>query len=490
MKSHVLPSYVVLLSTAAALLLAGARCDADVLLKYQMGQLNPQIQDPVNTVAGDILLPGAGLNLFSYTSTIGYPTAPSLAITFNGAYTNLDMALSNSSWFTFDVTVGSGVTNLNLTSLTFLAARGGGATPRGYGVYVTTPTKADEQLKGATDLTTQRTTWGLPQQVPLSGFASLQGLTSGQVISFKIALYSPTNDSSIDFDDITLNGYANLTTNEAPILPLAITDIKYRGNAVDLTWLSNTGKVYSVQYATALAATNVIWQDFTTGIAAAPGTNRTTASLDLTGSSATNAVLLQYRMGTAAAQVQNATNTAAGGDLAPGAGLNLWAPNSALGYSTAPVLSLNFKVAGTDLAAAIANANQFTFSLTAGSNVTDLDLTSLTFNAARGGSGTPRGYGVFVTTPTTTSEQVQAATDLATARPAWSPQSISLTNASLQNLTAGQVVTFTIPCYSPAAGSSLEFDDITVSGNVTPAIPQPYTGAKQLFFRIVTPVTY
>lgn len=103
----------------------------------------------------------------------------------------------------------------------------------------------------------------------------------------------------------------------------------------------------------------------------------------------------------------------------------------------------------------------------------DLDLTSLTFNAARGGAGTPRGYGLLVTTPTTLNEPLQGATDLTTARPNSVLQSIDLSGiGSLQNLVAGQVVTFEIPIYSPVSTSTLILDDLTVNGNVT-VVPEP-----------------
>jgi hypothetical protein len=474
----------ILLTGIAVLFLTTMRCDADVLLKYEMGQLDPQIQDPVNTVAGDILLPGAGLSTFSYTST-QYPISGySLAVTFTGAYPNLEAATNNSAWFTFAVTVGSGVTNLDLTSLALNAARGGTSTPRGYGAFVTTPTTTDELLQAATDLTTQRPNWGPRQEIPLAGVASLQGLTNGQVINFKIAVYSPAAGSSVDFDNITLNGIANFTTNEAPVQPLLITDIKPQTDAVELTWLSNTGKVYAVQYSLDL----MNWSNLATDIAAAADTNKTSVLLDLSGASAgTNAILAQYQMGTNAAQIQSTTSTVAASNLTAGLGLNVFNANFGGSYLTAPDLTVAFNVAGADLATAIANTNLFTFTLTVGSNVTDLDLTSLSFNAARGGTGVPRGYGVLVNTPTTTDELVQGATDLMTVRPFWSAQNISLTGiASLQNLIAGQTITFTIPVYAPATANSLEFDDITVKGNVFPAPIPSYVGAPRLYLRVTT----
>ena len=90
-----------------------------------------------------------------------------------------------------------------------------------------------------------------------------------------------------------------------------------------------------------------------------------------------------------------------------------------------------------------------------------------------------------MTTPTTTDELVQGSTAFATQRPTWALQNISLSGfASLQNLTAGQVVTFKIPIFAPAAANSVEIDDLTVIGNITPAPVPPYVGADKLFLRI------
>jgi len=482
-----------LLLGAAIVLFAGTRCAADVLLKYEMGSLAPQIEDPVNTVDGDILFPGGGLTSWTYTLSLYPTTTPSLSFTFTGDYTNLIAATNNAAWFTFDVLVGSSVTNLNLTSLTFNAARGGTGGPRGYAIFVTTPTTTDELLKGATDLTTARPTWGSLQGVSLAGVTSLQGLTNGQLITFKIAAYAPVTTNSVDFDNIALNGYANFVTNDAPVEPLVITSIKAQTNTVDLTWVSTTGKVYSVQYALALAATNTSWQNVVTNIPAAAVTNKTSLALNLAAPPVSK-IILQYQMGTNTAQIQNAITTAAGGILTPASGLASFNTNSTLTLngSAIPVLSFAPINGCTNLSDAVASNAWFTFTFTVGSGVTDLDVTNLTFNAAKGGSaGTARGYGVYVTTPTTTDELVQDTTDLSTARPNSVLQIINLAGfASLQNLTAGQIATFKIPVYAPTSTSTLIFDDITLSGNVAPPpVPAnpPYVGASQLFFRVSTP---
>ena len=120
-------------------------------------------------------------------------------------------------------------------------------------------------------------------------------------------------------------------------------------------------------------------------------------------------------MGQYGPQIQDPIQTAAGGDLEPGAGVNLFDIEFSQ-YPSSPALLVNFAASGANLVEAIANDRLFHFDLTVGSQVVDLDLTSLSFNAARGASSTPRGYGVLVTTPTTTDELVQAATDVEAVR--------------------------------------------------------------------------
>ena len=62
---------------------------------------------------------------------------------------------------------------------------------------------------------------------------------------------------------------------------------------------------------------------------------------------------------------------------------------------------------------------------------------------------------------------------------------INLTGiAGLQNLTNSQVVTFKIVIFTPQAANSVEFDDITVKGNITPRPETPYENAGKVFFRV------
>jgi autotransporter-associated beta strand protein len=313
-------------------------------------------------------------------------------------------------------------------------------------------------------------------------FALFNGALSGNFSAANLPAFSQPNyiwDTSL----LASQGIIKVTTNSLALLPLTITDIKLNSTNVVLTWNSYPGQLYTFEYSTNL----LNWNVAESGIAATAGTNSSSHALSLIQPPVGNNVtLVQYQMGTAEAQVQNATTLMAAGSLTQGPGLigATWIPNAAaLGYASGPVLQVSS--ASVDFATATANQAWFTFTLTVGSGVTDLDLASLSFNGARGGGSTPRGYGVYVTTPTTTDELVQGTTDFVTARPTWAPQNISLAGiASLQNLTSGQEVTFKIAVYTPATGSSVEFDDLTIKGNIAPGLLPTYAGGNKLFLRV------
>jgi hypothetical protein len=450
--------------------------DDVLLLHYQMGQPTPQIQDAANTAAGGALTAGAGLNLFDANAnpTTNYASAPVLQVNFKVAGVDLASALTRSNWFTFQLTVATNVADLDLTQLTFNAARGGSSTPRGYAVYVTTPTTTNQLVQSATDIATVRNNW-TAQAMDLSGVSSLQNLKAGQKITFTIPVYSPATNSSVEFDDLKVRGIVARKIFIAGVQPT---------NAfLNLNWTSTPGKFYSVEYSLDLQN----WTALATNLVGATNATETAAQLDLSGRIA-DAVLLQYQMGVATPQLQDAVHTVAGGALTKGAGLNLFDVNY-FNYGSAPVLTVNFLAAQTNLTAALAASAWFKFSVTNGSAVGDLDLTALTFNVAKGGASDPRGYAVYVTTPTTSFAAVQPATDVTAQRANWgSLQTINLSATSgLQNLTAGQVVTFYLPVYSPAATSSLEFDDLTLRGNLSPLPVPPYAGSNRLFLRVRSP---
>ena len=297
-------------------------------------------------------------------------------------------------------------------------------------------------------------------------------------------IYFPGNPVATrwsNIKDIIMANTQPAPTNVVPAPPIVITQISVQTNTLGLTWASVAGGQYAVEYSLNL----LTWSNLMTGITAI-GTN-TSVSVNLASSSTgTNDLLVQYQMGQSSPQIQDAFNTAAGGNLTKGSGLNLFDPNSSILYSTAPSLAVTFNAVTPDLATALGNNSYFTFTLTAGSNVTDLDLNSLTFNAARGGAGVPRGYAVLVTTPTTSDQSVQGDTQLTTQRTDWGPlQTINLSSfVSLQNLTAGQTVTFKIPVYSPTTTSSLDFDNIAIYGKSAFGSPLANVAAQAAYFRI------
>ena len=314
-------------------------------------------------------------------------------------------------------------------------------------------------------------------------FNLFDGVMSGAFTNMNLPALAYYNHAW-DTSRLASLGTITVVSNALPVLPLLITKTVKQPTNVVLTWNSYPGLFYTIQYLLDVSKPN--WATLKTNIPAAAQTNTTTYAVDTTGAdSGNNIVVAQYQMGTVNAQIQNATNLVAAGPLTKGVGTSLFNAAASLGYPSGLALQATAVSLGADLTAAMANQTWFTFTLTVGTGVTNLNLTSLTFNGARGGGSTPRGYAVYVSTPTAVDELVQPSTAFATQRPTWSPQNINLSGfASLQNLWSGQVVTIKIPFFAPAAASSVEFDDITVIGNVTPGPVPPYVGAGQMFLRM------
>jgi hypothetical protein len=159
----------------------------------------------------------------------------------------------------------------------------------------------------------------------------------------------------------------------------------------------------------------------------------------------------------------NATTVAGGMTATPVANgsLNTFNVSGAgFGYPHEPVLRVIPSAGSTSQDLAVSNNTYFSFTLNA-NPLFQFTASNLTFNIARGGTTTPRGYVVrssvdgFVTN--------LAAADVPTVRPALTPVSIALADA-FQNLTN---VTFRIYSYSPNNTSS-ELDDLAVNGIVAP----------------------
>lgn len=136
-------------------------------------------------------------------------------------------------------------------------------------------------------------------------------------------------------------------------------------------------------------------------------------------------------------------------------------------YASQPVLRVNPDGNASSAAAAITNGVYFSFSLKPDDGYF-VNLTNLTFQAGRGGAGTPRGWALR------SSLDGYAATiagaDIPTVRPNWTAYDIDLSDALYQNVTDS--ITFRVYVYSPAAGSTIEFDNVVLNGTIQP-VPEP-----------------
>lgn len=162
------------------------------------------------------------------------------------------------------------------------------------------------------------------------------------------------------------------------------------------------------------------------------------------------------------ATVVNATGSSA--DLAAGIAL----PDSAF---------LEQLVFSETPAAAVSN-NQF-FQFTVGSTSGyQLDLSSLAFDAGRGGASNPRGWVLRSSIDGFAADIGTAA--IPTVQPTLTHFSIDLSGAAFQDLVAA--VTFRIYGYAPAVpGVGSFFDNLTLNGSVNSDILVPIPGALAMF---------
>ena len=137
-----------------------------------------------------------------------------------------------------------------------------------------------------------------------------------------------------------------------------------------------------------------------------------------------------------------------------------------LGFDS-PVFQINPPINTTNAAEAVANGTYFSFTVTPDALMT-IDLTSLTFNAARGGASEPRGFAVRSSVDSFASDLLTA--DVPTIRPGFTDFSVDLTGAEFDNLTTA--TEFRIYIFSPLSGNSIEFDDLALNGDIA-TVPEP-----------------
>lgn len=171
-------------------------------------------------------------------------------------------------------------------------------------------------------------------------------------------------------------------------------------------------------------------------------------------------VIVQYD-GTLFTPSTQATNIS-GGTMTNASMTNLTKGGST--YTSSPIYFLFPASGATSSSTAVSTSSYFSFSVTP----TDLemDLTSLTFDAARGGSGTPRGY-VLRSSIDSYANNITTAS-IGTVRPTFTSFTIDLSGASYQNLTSA--VTFRIYAYSPGTTSTVDMDTITLNGTLTSTV--------------------
>lgn len=131
----------------------------------------------------------------------------------------------------------------------------------------------------------------------------------------------------------------------------------------------------------------------------------------------------------------------------------------------------NTAVLGTDEPSAFANNLYLSLTVTP-TNATDrLTVNSLSFNIARGGAATPRGYFVRTSLDNFASDLVGTGPngDVGTQRPTFLFVNAPISGAS--NLSS---LTLRFYAYTPGTGQSLDIDDIILNGSV---VPEPASAA-------------
>jgi hypothetical protein len=123
-----------------------------------------------------------------------------------------------------------------------------------------------------------------------------------------------------------------------------------------------------------------------------------------------------------------------------------------------PVLRIDPGAGSTNADQAVANGTYFEFTLIANDGFF-LDLDNLMFGAARGGSGTPRGW-VLRSSVDGFANNIATA-DATTVRPDLKLYTVDLSNPVYKDLTE---IIFRIYTYVPAGGQSVEYVDVTVNG--------------------------
>lgn len=171
------------------------------------------------------------------------------------------------------------------------------------------------------------------------------------------------------------------------------------------------------------------------------------------------AILLAYNL-TSGFDASTVATGVTGSALTAGAGLSVFS-RTTVGYASDPVGIANPPDSTTTSTLAVTNDSYFYLTITPAGGK-KISLTTLTFNMARGGASTPRGYQVRSSVDSYAASLGGA--DISTQRTTWTAVNIDLSGASFQNVTSS--ITFNVYVYAPLSGNSLDFDDVVVNGTV------------------------
>ena len=179
------------------MMLLTATAQAEVIVQYAITGNSLNTTTNATNISGGILTAGAGLALLEARSQ-GYSTDPMFAADPPTLTSTAALAVTNNSYFSFSVTPTT--LEMDLTSLTFKASRNGSANPRGWALRSSIDSYANNIA--TSDIGTVKPTW-TDFTVDLSG-ASYQNITSA--VTFRIYVYTPTSNQSVNFDEVTVNG--------------------------------------------------------------------------------------------------------------------------------------------------------------------------------------------------------------------------------------------------------------------------------------------
>jgi hypothetical protein len=128
-------------------------------------------------------------------------------------------------------------------------------------------------------------------------------------------------------------------------------------------------------------------------------------------------------------------------------------------YASDPELRVGPKANAVNITSAVTLNSYFSFNITPSSGYS-FNLTNVNFRVARGGASVPRGWGLRSSIDNYANSI--NVVNVSTQRAVWTNQTNAL-NSSFKNINS--TVTFRLYIYSPATGSTLEFDNITIIGD-------------------------